>query len=66
MGGGGEAFDKPLRTEPKPVKEETYRVPEERSAGRPHDLGWFEILNKPNAERVRLGEVPPGKIITED
>jgi hypothetical protein len=47
-------------------KEEVYKVPEERAAGRPHESGWFELLNEPKKEKVRLGQVPPGRIIFED
>jgi hypothetical protein len=54
-----------LRSEPKPEKDEVYKVPEERSAGRPHEMGWFERLNEPEGDKVRLGQVPPGRIINE-
>jgi hypothetical protein len=45
---------------------ETYKVPEERSAGRPHELGWFERLNVEEGEKVRLGQVPSGKVIAKN
>jgi hypothetical protein len=45
---------------------EAYKVPEERANNRPHEMGWFDRLNAEDGERVRLGEVPPGKIIVED
>jgi hypothetical protein len=44
----------------------TYKVPDERSAGRPHEMGWFDRLNVQEGEKVRLGQVPAGTIITED
>lgn len=43
--------------------EETYRVPAARAAGRPHDLGWLDLLDGEEDENMRLGKVPPGKII---
>jgi len=52
--------------EPKPEKPENYRVPDERRAGRPHRLGWFEKLNEVKGEALQLGKVPPGIIIMED
>ena len=56
---------KPLRTEPKPEKFEAYKVPDERSAGRPHEMGWLEKLTVPEEERMRLGQIPPGSIISD-
>jgi len=61
MGGGNKKKD--LRFEPKPEMDEKYEVPSERKMGRPYNLGWFEKLNKKEGEKVRLGQVPPGKII---
>ncbi len=64
--GGGDNSEKSLRSEPKPEKYEKYNVPDERKAGRPHEMGWFERLNKPKDEKMRLGQVPPGRIIPEE
>jgi hypothetical protein len=48
---------------------EFYRVPKERAAGRPHNLGWLDLLkdddDNEKDENMRLGKVPPGKIIME-
>jgi hypothetical protein len=52
-----------------PKKEEvTYNVPKARAAGRPHELGWLELLDdeKKDEESLRLGKVPPGRIISEE
>ena len=65
-GGDGGGSTKSLRSEPEPEKEFTYKVPEERKEGRPHELGWLERLETPKEDRVRLGKVPAGKIIMED
>lgn len=61
------------RSEPKPkpvVKDEVtkYTVPKARSAGRPHDLGWLELLDDEQTkdDKLRLGNVPPGKIIPDE
>ena len=64
--GGDSGGEKSLRSEPKPEKYEKYIVPDERRAGRPHEMGWFEKLNKPNEQKVRLGQVPPGRIIPDE
>lgn len=63
--GGGDS-SKQLRSEPKPERAYVYKVPEERAAGRPHELGWLERLATPQEEKVRLGEVPAGSIISEE
>lgn len=42
----------------------TYRVPTTRAAGRPHDLGWLDLLDGGRDENMRLGKVPPGQIIS--
>lgn len=45
----------------------SYKVPPARAAGRPHELGWLDLLNDdPQDERLRLGKVPPGRIIVEE
>jgi hypothetical protein len=64
--GGDDKKEKNLRSEPTPEKFETYKVPEERAAGRPHKLGWFDMLNKREGERKILGQVPPGRIIPDE
>lgn len=48
-----------------PAKNEYYKVPMERANGRPHELGWLDSLKDEKKERVLLGKVPPGQIITE-
>jgi hypothetical protein len=56
-----------MRMETKDDGEEVYKVPKERAAGRPHNLGWLDLLkdgNEPD-ENMRLGKVPPGRIIVE-
>ena len=62
--GGGSA---PLRTNPVEEVGDFYTVPKERAAGRPHNLGWLDILNDKENDGVdlRLGKVPPGRIIME-
>jgi hypothetical protein len=45
---------------------DTYIVPKERAAGRPHELGWLDLLSTNKNEKLRLGEVPAGKIIADD
>jgi hypothetical protein len=46
-----------------------YAVPKERAAGRPHNLGWLDLLNdeeqSSDGTNMRLGRVPPGRIIME-
>ena len=61
---------KPLRTNPVEEVGDFYTVPSERAAGRPHNLGWLDLLNKNNDDDddgadLRLGKVPPGRIIME-
>lgn len=64
--GGDDQKEKNLRSDPRPEKFETYTVPDERAAGRPHALGWFDTLNKREGEKKILGQVPPGRIIPDD
>jgi len=55
------------KPKPKPAETsegETYRVPSTRAAGRPHDLGWLDLLEGEKDENLRLGKVPPGQIIS--
>lgn len=48
-------------------EDEYYKVPEARANGRPHELGWLDILKEDgeNDEKMKLGKIPPGKIISE-
>lgn len=41
-------------------------MPEERAAGRPHELGWLDLLEEEKKENMRLGQVPAGRIIPND
>jgi hypothetical protein len=45
----------------KKVKESTYKTPEERAAGRPHNLGWLDLLG----DEELFGEESPGQSATE-
>lgn len=46
--------------------EQDYVVPKERAIGRPHELGWLRLLDDdPEDESMKLGKVPPGKIIMD-
>jgi len=42
-----------------------YKVPQARAAGRPHELGWLDML-KDQTEDQRLGKVQPGRIIPDE
>ena len=57
----------PLRTNPVEEVGDFYTVPKERAAGRPHNLGWLDLLNDNDNDGtdLRLGKVPPGRIIME-
>lgn len=57
----------PLRTNPVEEVGDFYTVPKERAAGRPHNLGWLDLLNdsENSGTDLRLGKVPPGRIIME-
>ena len=46
-------------------RNEPYTVPVERANGRPHELGWLDVLDDEKKERVLLGKVPPGQIIMD-
>ena len=58
----------PSSSQPKKVdsNDETYRVPTLRAAGRPHDLGWLEILDDEvdEVDKLRISQVPAGRIIS--
>lgn len=56
----------PVRTAPTDEQEEVYKVPQARAAGRPHELGWLDLLKGTKDENMRLGKVPPGRIIPEE
>lgn len=43
-----------------------YKVPEERAAKRPHELGWLDLLKDEKKERTMLGRVPAGRIIPDE
>lgn len=65
-------FGKPEEPAAKPrsdPKEDNgyYKVPQARAMGRPHELGWLEELKKHTKDAsMRLGKVPPGRIIPDD
>lgn len=75
MGDFGDLFnlgqpEQPSPT-PAPAKKKEgdfYKVPIERAAGRPHNLGWLDQLDDEMAEdeKMRLGKVPPGKIVMDE
>ena len=44
---------------------ETYKVPDARAAGRPHELGWLDLLKDSKDESMRLGKMQPGRIIAD-
>jgi len=44
---------------------EVYKVPETRAAGRPHELGWLDMLEDEDEQDMRFGKVPAGRIISE-
>jgi hypothetical protein len=53
---------------PKVQETTTYKVPKARAAGRPHDLGWLDLLDDDSKkdDGLRLGNVPAGKVIVEE
>jgi hypothetical protein len=60
---------KPKVAQPKKKDTSTYKVPKARAAGRPHNLGWLELLDdekKDEGDGLRLGKVAPGRIISEE
>jgi hypothetical protein len=60
---------KPIQTQQSQAKVEdgaTYKVPKERAVGRPHNLGWLDLLQGTDDQRdLRLGKIAAGKIIME-
>jgi len=72
-GGGGVVAQPPIVSMPQEKEEtapagEPYKVPQARAAGRPHELGWLELLkgDDDKDEQMRLGKVPPGQILFEE
>jgi len=43
-----------------------YETPEERAAGRPHNLGWLDLLTAESDKDPSFQEMKPGRIIFED
>ena len=43
-----------------------YTPPKQRAAGRPHEVGWLEKLEKLDGKGNGFGAVAPGSIIYED
>lgn len=54
-----------LRSKEQEKTSSVYKVPAARAAGRPHDLGWLDLLAEDKEEQLRLGKIPAGKIIVE-
>lgn len=66
MGGGNDEPKAKPRSEPV-EQSKVYKVPQIRSAGRPHELGWLDELNESVKEgAVEMGKVKPGKIIPDE
>ena len=63
FGGGSQ----PPETKPSTPQDESeyYKVPQARAAGRPHELGWLNMLDDEKEEQ-RLGKVQPGRIIPDE
>ncbi|KAL7564136.1 hypothetical protein ACA910_021111 [Epithemia clementina (nom. ined.)] len=59
---GGTVFPK---QSPETPKKDMYVVPSARAAGRPHELGWLDLMKDPDDQLQGLGKVPPGRIISE-
>ena len=62
--GGGKAKEEPVR--PGVSDADRYKVPEERAAGRPHELGWLDLLKDEKKDRNILGKGPAGRIIPDE
>ena len=44
-----------------------YKVPDARANGRPHELGWLDMLKDEKSDQeLRLGKIAPGRIIAEE
>lgn len=68
-GGLGGFFNFGSSPTPSPaLSPDSYKVPEARAAGRPHELGWLDVLNEKAAdeEKFQLGKVPAGRIIPDE
>lgn len=61
---GGQPQAQP-QSDPTEQVGETYKVPDARAAGRPHELGWLDFLEDSKDENMRLGKIPPGQIIPD-
>jgi hypothetical protein len=49
------------------TEKEEYKVPALRAIGRPHEMGWLELLDdEENDPRMDRENIQPGKIITEN
>lgn len=66
QGGLGALFNFGGGTPAPTLSADSYRVPEARAAGRPHELGWLDVLNAKPDETLQLGKVPAGRIIPDD
>jgi len=72
--GGGSPAQSPSATQEQQRRasnQQAYKVPQARAAGRPHELGWLELLEEQNEQekledQKRFGKVPPGQILLED
>jgi hypothetical protein len=68
FGGSPSPASAPTKTQTTTSSEtDFYRVPKERSAGRPHDLNWLDALKTTDEDKsnLKFGNVKPGKIIVE-
>ena len=66
FGGAPEEPQQAPRREP--IEEsKVYKVPQIRSVGRPHELGWLDELNELAREgAVPMGKIKPGRIIPDE
>jgi len=63
--GGGQQAAPAVKAESSTSSAGRYKVPAVRAAGRPHELGWLELLDGEEDKDLKLGKVPPGRIIVE-
>ncbi len=63
---GGADKRKEERVQPALNVYDNYKIPEERAANRPHELGWLDLLKDEKKERMMLGKVPAGRIIPDE